>query len=139
MQDMPITKLSLPKAKRSSPKPAGASQPFARPNNSGIHPTEFNVLIVPDKVDEFITTSSGIKFLKPVDTVDKEQMAAVSGTLIAVSPLAFGYERWPDGSSPPKVGQRVVYAKYSGMRFQGKDNVTYILMKDKDIAAGLDY
>lgn len=103
-------------------------------NTSGFHPTEFNVLILPDPAEDMITTKSGIQFHKPIDVVEKERMASQAGRIIEVSPLAFGYERWPDGSRPPQVGDKVIFAKYAGIRRQSKkDNAEYLMLKDKDI------
>lgn len=107
-------------------------------NLSGILPTEFNVVVRPDPVSETIRTKSGIEIFKPVDTQEKEKYAAQGGTLIAVSPLAFTYERWPDGAQPPQVGDKVIFAKYVGMRWTGRDGVEYIIMKDKDIVAAFN-
>lgn len=99
-------------------------------NQSGIEPTEFKVLVRPDKIEE--KTQSGI--WKPQETVEREQAAAQHGTLIAISPLAFTYETWPEGTQSPKIGDRVAFARYAGMALEGKDNEDYRLMNDKDIA-----
>jgi len=100
-------------------------------NCSCIEPTEFNVLILADKVEE--VTKGGV--IIPDLAKDRMQAAAVTGALIAISPLAFSYERWPEGSAPPKPGDRVAYQKFAGMRIKGLDGVEYTLAKDKDIAA----
>ncbi len=117
---------------------AAKKNAMARPYNpSGIHPTEFNVVVLPDSAKDTIEHGS-LKLYKPIAQIDKEQAAAVTGQLIAVSPLAFTYERWPDGAAPPKVGDRVSYQKYAGMQQDGKDGGKYVIMKDKDIAAILE-
>jgi co-chaperonin GroES (HSP10) len=86
-----------------------------------------------------ITTKGGIKLFKPVDTAEKEKYAGQRGRLIATSPLAFTYERWPDGASPPKAGQKVIFSKYSGVRMEStKDGREYLLLKDKDIVCTED-
>lgn len=103
-------------------------------NQSGIHPTEFKILVRPREIEE--KTAGGI--IIPLSEAEKLQNAAVDGTLIAVSPLAFGYERWPEGSAPPKVGDKVLYSKYAGMKRKGKDGVIYIVMQDKDLCAVLE-
>lgn len=103
-------------------------------NPSGINPTEFNVLVRPSEIEE--KTSGGI--IIPISEAEKLHNAGTDGVVIAVSPLAFGYERWPDGTYPPAAGDRVMFAKYAGMRRKGKDGVMYVVMKDKDIAAILD-
>lgn len=109
------------------------------PNLSGFYPTEFNVLVLPDDVDDVITTKGGVKLFKPVDTAEKEKYAGQRGRLIAVSPLAFSYEKWPAGAVPPQVGQKVIFAKYSGVRMESKkDGREYLLVKDKDIVCTED-
>lgn len=100
-------------------------------NPSGIWPTEFNVLVRQKDVEE--KTKGGI--IVPEVAREKEQYAEMEGTLIAISPLAFCYERWPDGARKPKAGDRIIIAKYSGVRVRGDDGQTYLLTKDKDIAA----
>jgi chaperonin GroES len=100
-------------------------------NTSGIWPTEFNVLIKQKDVEE--VTKGGI--LIPEIAREKEQWAEMEGTLVAVSPLAFTYERWPDGARRPAAGDKVIIAKYSGVRVKGIDGKDYLLTKDKDITA----
>lgn len=98
-------------------------------NLTGVHPVEFNVLVQPVPVER--KTQGGI--LLPDETHDKHQAAAVEGTIIAVSPLAFSYDDWPV-EKRPKAGDRVVYAKYAGMTLT-RHGADYRLLKDKDIAA----
>lgn len=107
-------------------------------NVSGIHPTEFKVVILPDEAEDFITLGNGQKLYKPTDTVDKEKHASQSGTIIAVSALAFRYEIWPEGSEPPRVGQKALYAKYAGISRKGKDGKEYRIMNDRDVVAVLE-
>lgn len=104
-------------------------------NPSGITPTEFKVLVLPDPVEE--VTKGGI-FLAP-ETTNKEKFATTDGTIIAISHLAFTYAteaEW-DGHKPAS-GQRVVFAKYAGLRRKGKDGVEYLLINDKDVVAVVD-
>lgn len=103
-------------------------------NLSGIRPVEFKVLIKPDEVEE--KTAGGI--IIPDETKDREQHAQMAGTLIEVSPLAFTYEAWPEGSGPPEPGNRVLFAKYAGFSRTGKDGVEYRVVSDKDITCILD-
>lgn len=99
-------------------------------NPSGIWPTEFNVLVLQKKTEDKI----GSIFL-PDTSKEREQYAEMEGTLIAASPLAFTFERWPEGARKPHPGDKVIIAKYSGTRVVGKDGQTYLLTKDKDISA----
>lgn len=107
-------------------------------NTSGIKPVEFNVVVRPRPVEATIRTKSGFELIKPIETVESEQNAAVVGELVAVSPHAFSYEDWPKNEPPPKPGATVLYAKYSGMKHTGRDGVDYVILKDKDVAAVLE-
>lgn len=102
-------------------------------NESGIYPTEYNVLIKPRVVDE--KTKGGI--IIPDESKEREQFAQMEGELVACSPLAFTYDDWKD-ANPPKPGDRVLFAKFSGAKVTGlKDGKEYRLCKDKDVAAVL--
>jgi co-chaperonin GroES (HSP10) len=100
-------------------------------NLSGIRPIEFNVLVRQKEVEE--KTKGGI--IRPDVNRQMEQAAAIEGVVVAVSPLAFTYEKWPDGMEMPKPGDKVFFAKFAGMKVRGNDDVEYIIVKDKDLAA----
>lgn len=106
-------------------------------NPTGINPTEFKVLIEPKKVAEMIGS-----ILIPDSTKTAEEYAQVEGTLIAASPLAFSYataEEWAAaGAQKPKAGDRVLYAKYAGVKVKGKDGKPYLLINDKDLTATIE-
>lgn len=104
-------------------------------NKSGIHPVEYKVLILPDKVDDM----SGGLYL-PDSSVSRDQDAQERGVLIEVGSVAF--EGWyrEDDKEIPKEGERVIYSKYSGMQVDGQDldnerPIIYRVMNDKDIVA----
>ena len=99
-------------------------------NLSGIKPTGFNVLVKQKEVELKIGSIH-----IPETARDKQQWAEIEGTLIEASPLAFNYDVWPAGSRKPEAGDRVVVAKYSGVRVRGDDGQEYLLMNDKDISA----
>lgn len=99
-------------------------------NNSGLRPMEFNVVVQPDPVEE--VTKGGI--IIPTTKTDRDKLAVEEGTLVAVSPHAFTYADWPEGAEPPKVGDRVVFARYAGA-LHTRDGVDYRVIKDKDIVA----
>ena len=103
-------------------------------NPSGILPTEYKVLIKPDKVEE--KTKSGIYL--PEEHRDRQDASATTGKLLARSPLAFQYDVWPDASDPPKPGDRVAFAKYAGVSIKGNDDEDYRIVNDKDIIAILE-
>lgn len=101
-------------------------------NPSGITPTEFKVLVEPKPVE--VKTKGGI--ILPDQTADSEKYAAVEGRIVALSHLAFSYatsEEW--GDKKPKPGQRILHAKYAGVRVKGKDGNEYLLINDKDVCA----
>jgi co-chaperonin GroES (HSP10) len=112
-----------------------------QPNPSGIWPTEYKVLIRPVDVEE--ATLQGFSALKnsgfrmAENMKDREQFAQMEGILIAVSPVAFNYEQFPEGSAP-QPGDRVVYAKYAGFTRKGKDGVEYRIVNDRDVVAVLE-
>jgi chaperonin GroES len=99
-------------------------------NFSGIEPTEFNCLVQPEDVGDKIGN-----ILIADETKERKQATATRGTLIAVSPVAFTYEEWPKGATPPRVGDTVIIAKGSGVLVEGLDGKMYRLVKDKDVCA----
>lgn len=109
-----------------------------QPNASGIRPTEFKVIVLPaDLGDKFKIAGKVSSLVMPEQVKERDQFAQMEGTLIAVSPIAFTYDDWKTGE-PPKVGDRVLFAKYAGTKVTGKNGVEYRLINDKDIAAVLD-
>lgn len=100
-------------------------------NPSGILPTEYKVLVRPIEVENKI----GSIFI-PDQHKEKQEFAQQEGMLVAVSPVAFNYEKFPDGSAP-KPGDRVLYAKYAGFLRVGNDGVSYRVINDRDICAVL--
>lgn len=104
-------------------------------NPSGIEPIEYKVLIRPVEETGYVQLKSGFKLLKPDDTKERDEHAAMEGTIVAVSPLAFSYEEWPATASKPQVGETVIFARYSGNTITGNDGGKYRIMNDKDIIA----
>ena len=96
-------------------------------NNSGITPALDRIVILPEPLEE--VSDGGIVI---PDTVNAEHgLAQFFGTLIAVGP-----DCWTDYSQPAaKVGDRVMYAKYTGAYVVGEDGISYRLMNDRDITA----
>jgi chaperonin GroES len=101
-------------------------------NPSGISPVEFKAIIKQDDVED---TDPDLKRAKAAGIVlaqatkDREQMAGVRATLIAVGGNAF--EDWK--GLRPKPGDRVYTAKYSGVEVEGEDGQKYRLVNDKDL------
>lgn len=112
-------------------------------NPSGILPTEFKVLILPDQASDKFTLPDGraSSLVKPDDVKDKDSFAQQDGTIIAVSGLAFSYaaqSEWDSaGQKKPAAGDRVSYARYAGALKKGKDGKDYRIVNDKDIFAVL--
>ena len=109
-------------------------------NKSGIHPVEYKILVLPDKIDDM---SAGGLFLS-ASAIEKEQHAQERGVLVKIGGSAF--EGWyvEDDTIVPKEGDKIIYPKYSGIRVHGKDedehgkSVIYRVMNDKDIMAIVD-
>mgnify|MGYP003529486655 FL=1 len=100
-------------------------------NMSGIRPVEFNVLIKQDDVAE----KSKFGLIKPDEVVEREKHSQTRGVIVAVSPLAFNEDVWPQGMDRPGPGQRVAFAKHSGTFITGEDGTEYRVVKDKDVVA----
>ena len=101
---------------------------------SGIIPTEYKVLIKPEKIEE--KTKSGIYL--PETHREREDASATTGKIVAASPLAFKYDDWPEGSVLPQKGDKVAFAKYAGVSIKGNDDEDYRIVNDKDIIAILE-
>lgn len=98
-----------------------------------IRPMEFNVVVELDPVES--KTPGGILLL---DTAkERDKLGIQEGTLVAASPLAFTYADWPEGHSPPDLGCRVLFARYSGL-IREEDGKTFRILKDKDVVAVID-
>ncbi len=96
---------------------------------SGITPIEYNVVVSPEKVEE--QTRGGVYM--PEDVREKDQYGEFKGVLVALSPMAFSFDEWPEDEPKPQVGQRVVFIRYAGTLVKGDDGKDYRIMKDKDI------
>ena len=97
-------------------------------NNSGIHPKGHRVLIIPDSMET--TTESGIITSVGV-TVERERLAQLRGTIVEI-----GISAWHDQPEPwAKVGDHVIFGKYSGLIYEGDDKLEYRIINDLDIVA----
>lgn len=103
------------------------------PNESGISPVEYNVVVRMDVVEE--KTASGLYI--PKSKVDRDELSADEGVIVATSPHAFSYAEWPEGTSPPQVGDRILMAQFDG-RIWKRGDVTYRLIKDKSVIAVIE-
>lgn len=100
-------------------------------NTSGIKPIEYNVLVKQDQSEE--TTSGGIYL--PEDTKERNKHSETEATIVAVSPMAFAFDDWPQGEATPAPGDRVVFARHAGTFVDGVDGTQYRVIKDKDVVA----
>ena len=120
-------------------------------NKSGIYPPSHRVLVRPDVIEKQIRRS----ILEIPDWVQaKYEQGQASGTLVAVGPDAFNHvtervwrvhddhlkelvEERIKGYSEPfaDVGDRIAFAKYSGLRVKGADGEKYLILNDEDITA----
>lgn len=94
-----------------------------------IIPVEFNVVVEVD-----VPPDRKGSILLPPSAADKERLQADEGILVAVSPLAFTYEEWPEGSRKPEVGDRVLIGRFTGITRE-KDGAFWRILKDKDVIA----
>lgn len=103
-------------------------------NQSGIQPVEYKCLVKLDEVKN--TTDSGI-VITVGDESERESMAQVKGTLVAVGHNAFCDWNWK-----PPLGSRVMISKHEGIICRGVDQAeselgAYRLISDKQLAAVL--
>ena len=121
-------------------------------NKAGIWPAGDRVLVKADPIDS--ENKEDHKIFIPDGVKMKYQQAQATGTLVAVGPDAYChvtervyhvhdggrkelFEERLRGYSEPfaKVGDRVAFAKFSGMRVKGEDGEEYIILNDEDITA----
>lgn len=120
-------------------------------NRSGIYPAANRVLILPDPIEDQVTSS---KIEIPDSVKRKYEQAQATGVLVDVGPDAFFHvverryichgngekelaEETVKGYKEPfaKVGDRIAFAKYSGLRVTGEDGERYLVLNDEDITA----
>lgn len=103
-------------------------------NGSGLKPLCDKVLVLCDQ--PVGKTTGGIII---VDTIKENTgFAATSGVIVAIGDQAFAYDsdrlvHWE--GERPKAGDRVVFVKYAGLEYTGRDGLLYRLMQDKSLGA----
>lgn len=103
-------------------------------NHSGLQPVSDRVLVMCDQAADM--TMGGVYI--PDDSKEKMGYAATTGVLVACGPQAFAYDSrrlvyWE--GDRPNPGDRVVFQKYSGIEYDGRDGLMYRLMEDRCIGA----
>ncbi len=116
-------------------------------NKSGIYPSANRVLVKPDPIEEEITASG---LVLPEAVRLKYEQGQASGVLVAAGPDAYTHvietvrdssgsviERRSRGYSEPfaDIGDRIAFAKYTGLRVKGEDGERYLILNDEDITA----
>jgi co-chaperonin GroES (HSP10) len=94
----------------------------------GFMPEGVRVILLPDPVEE--VTDGGI-IIKAEVTKEEEKTQQVIGTVVAIGPRVDS--KFTDGVL--KVGDKVLYAKFSGVFITGNDGERYRLANDEDIFA----
>ena len=100
-------------------------------NTSGLIPLEYNIVIDQNAVEE--KTSGGLYL--PSESQDRAKHSETRGVIIAVSPMAFAFDDWPDSEPKPQPGDRVIFAQHAGTFAKGEDGREYRIIKDKDVVA----
>jgi co-chaperonin GroES (HSP10) len=98
---------------------------------SGIEPTRYSVLVA--MATKPAKTAGGIILTDA--TNEKDQWAAKLARLVAVSPLAFSYADWPEGSRKPQVGDVVFVGLYPGEDIELPDGRKFRICQDSEIEA----
>ena len=93
-------------------------------------PTDWRMLVLPFKMKE--KTKGGI--IMGQDTLEKQQVAAQCGNVLAMGPDAYGdKQRFPDGPWC-KVGDWVMFARYAGSRIKIEGGEVRLLNDDEVLA-----
>lgn len=104
-------------------------------NNSGIKPAGHRVLVLPEQDTEDEKALKKIGLVIPGHTNERHRLAQMAGVVVEVGKTA-----WKDFKSEPwaKEGDRIMFAKYSGVIIRGKDGNQYRMVNDEDVVALLD-
>jgi len=102
------------------------------PNESGMYCTYNRVLLLPDPVSD--TAGKDGIIVKPDELKERDEYAQIKGTVIDVGGNAF--EGWK--GVIPSIGDRVIYMKYSGFRFENEKTwKTYQMVDHEDVVGVL--
>lgn len=98
-------------------------------NTSGWEAYDYKVIIKRDSVEK---TYGDAGIVLADDVVDREEWTVTKGVIVSIGSKAFS--DWPEA---PTEGQRVMIQEYVGQRFIGDDDEKYLIVNDKEIAAGV--
>ena len=99
-------------------------------DTSKLKPVGDRILIKPFSIEE--VSAGGIVLAG--ETVEKESMAQIQAIVVSLGPDSYaGTEPWC------KIGDKVLFAKYSGLLYKGADGEDYRIIRDKDVIAVMDY
>ena len=104
-------------------------------NESGIYPAGHRVLLLPEQETEDEKALKAIGMVMAETANERHRLAQMAGEVVAVGATA-----WKDFGTAPwaKVGDRAMFAKYSGVILRGKDGKKYRMVNDEDVVALLD-
>jgi len=100
-------------------------------NESGINPVGWRILVKPQEINE---TSAGGIIVTTGSFKDREQLGNTTGIVVAMGDQCYADEPTPWCA----VGNKVIFAKYAGLMYLGKDGQQYRMINDKDITGTLD-
>jgi co-chaperonin GroES (HSP10) len=100
-------------------------------NEHGIHPKGHRVLVLPDAIET--KTKSGIITTTATQEF-REELAQVDGVVVEMGNTCFSDQPEPWC----KIGDRVIFGKYSGIIREGQDGKKYRIINDLDIVATLE-
>lgn len=109
---------------------AGVSAVLA--NHSGVRAMDLRVIVKPDAPKE--KTQGGI--IIPESKKDQEKYGATKGVIVSMGENAF--VEASATMKAPRVGDRIMFGKYAGTRFEGADGEDYIIMNDEDVLGRLE-
>lgn len=97
----------------------------------GICPKGHRILVLPDDIET--KTASGIVVTTGREVM-REELAQVDGVVVAM-----GNTCYSDQPEPwCKLGDRVIFGKYSGIIRKGKDGKTYRIINDLDVVGTIE-
>lgn len=100
-------------------------------NDSGILPRGHRILVLPEIVEEM---SAGGIVINVGNDMKREELAQINGKVIAM-----GNTCYHDQAEPwCRVGDTVIFGKYSGLFYTGDDDKKYRIVNDLDVVAVRD-